>query len=75
MGIRTISDLATEDVPTEVLSKGYDEVSGKTTPLKMATYLILKPQKIKDLQAFLQPLPGIRKRLTEFLIAAVEEFD
>jgi adenosylhomocysteine nucleosidase len=75
LGIRAISDLANEDVPVEVLSKGYDEATGKTTPIKMAAYLLIQPQKIKDLKKFLEPLLAVRKTLTEFLIAAVEEFE
>ncbi len=75
LGIRIISDLAKENVPVDLLAKGYDEATGKTTPLKMAGYLLLKPHRIKELKKFLEPLPAARKKLTDFLIAAVEEFD
>jgi adenosylhomocysteine nucleosidase len=75
LGIRAISDLASEAVPVDMLAKGYDEATGKTTPLKMAGYLLLKPHRIGELKKFLQPLPAVRRKLTDFLLAAVEEFD
>lgn len=75
LGIRAISDLANEPVPVDLLAKGYDEATGKTTPLKMAGYLLLKPHRIKELKKFLEPLPAVRRKLTDFLVAAVEEFD
>jgi adenosylhomocysteine nucleosidase len=75
LGIRAISDLAHEPVPVDVLNKGYDQIKGKTTPVKMALFLLLQPHRIKDLKKFLEPLPAVRKKLTHFLIAAVEEFE
>lgn len=75
LGIRAITDLAHEPVPIDLLSKGYNEKTGKTTPLKMAFFLLLRPQRIKELKNFLRPLPTIRKNLTDFIITAAAEFE
>jgi nucleoside phosphorylase len=75
MGIRVISDLASEHVPTDILSKGYDKVTGKMTPIRMAFFLLFNPLRINELKTFLEPLPDIRKKLTTFLVTVAEEFE
>lgn len=70
--VRAISDLADENLPFDVLAKGYDYAEGQTTPMKMALHLLLHPKKIKSLKQFLEPLPQIRKKLTNFLIELIK---
>lgn len=73
MSVRTISDLVNEDIPQDVLENGYDMVESKTTPVKMAKYLIFNPGRIKALREFLAPLPEIRDDLGKFLQDVIEE--
>lgn len=74
VSIRAISDLSNEDLPAELLSKGYDYASAQATPIKMAFHLALRPGEIKKLKAFLDPLPAVRKKLTAFLVDLIKDF-
>jgi adenosylhomocysteine nucleosidase len=75
LSIRAISDLATEDVPDDVLSKGYDAHSGKTSCLRLVVHLAFNSRRIKAFQEFLRPLPEVRKGLTAFIVQVVNELD
>lgn len=75
LSIRAISDLATEDVPDDVLSKGYDIHTGKTSPLRLILHLATNRQRINAFKQFLQPLPEVRKKLTAFLTQVIQELD
>lgn len=74
LGIRAISDLVDEDIPQDVLDCGYDQVESRTTPVKLLGFLALHPKRIKPLKDFLEPLPEVRRKLTEFLITVAKEF-
>lgn len=75
LSIRTISDLATEDVPDDVLSKGYNIHTGKTSPVRLILHLAVNRQRINAFKQFLQPLPQVRKGLTQFLTQVIGELD
>ena len=70
--IRAISDAAGESLPSDLLAFGYDPVAGRETPLRMALRLMTHPRDIARLRAFLAPLPEVRRKLADFLDAAVE---
>jgi nucleoside phosphorylase len=71
--IRCISDESHEDLPADLLSKGYDYVKGEPTPKRMAMHLLLHPLQARQLKAFLDSLDEPRKRLTAFLASVVKE--
>lgn len=75
LAIRAISDLATEDVPNDVLSQGYDMSRGKTSPFKLLVHLAFHRDRIEAFRKFLQPLPEVRRKLTDFLVAVTKELD
>lgn len=75
LSIRAISDLATEDVPDDVLSKGYNIHTGKTSPVRLIMHLALNRQRINAFKEFLKPLPQVRKDLTNFLVQVINEID
>jgi hypothetical protein len=45
----------------------------KTTPARMALYLITNPRRIKALKEFVKPLPEVRDRLGDFVYTVVED--
>jgi len=73
MSIRAISDLVHEDLPQDVLDNGYDYEASKTTPGKMAFYLLTNPKRIRALKEFVKPLPQVRDGLGDFLYSLIEE--
>jgi nucleoside phosphorylase len=73
MAVRAISDLVNEDLPQDVLDHGYDLEASKTTPARMALYLITNPRRIKALKEFVKPLPEVRDRLGDFVYTVVED--
>ena len=73
LGVRVVSDEVDDVVPAEVLSHGYDQSQGKTTPLTMALYLLTHPWRIGELRRFLSPLSAARHALTVFLVSVVHE--
>lgn len=73
LGIRVISDEAHEAVPVGILANGYNQTKGKTTPVKMALYLMTHPWRIGELKRFLSPLAAARHNLTNFVGAVVHE--
>jgi adenosylhomocysteine nucleosidase len=75
LSIRAISDLATEDVPDDVLSKGYNIHTGKTSPLRLIMHLAVHRQRINAFKEFLKPLPQVRKNLSTFLAQVIHELD
>jgi adenosylhomocysteine nucleosidase len=75
LSIRAISDLATEDVPDDVLSKGYNIHTGQTSPLRLIMHLAVHRQRIKAFKDFLAPLPQVRKGLSTFLTQVIHELD
>jgi nucleoside phosphorylase len=74
MSVRAVSDLVGEDLPADVLQEGYDYVAAKTTPGRLVKFLFMNPSRIKALRDFMAPLPGVRKKLTDFMLMAVQEF-
>lgn len=68
--IRAVSDLANETLPMDILSKSYDQATGRYTTLSLIWFLLTHPGKIKVLQDFLAPLKEVRECLTE----AIAEF-
>jgi len=75
LSIRAISDLAAEDIPDDVLSKGYNMHTGKTSPVRLIMHLAVNRQRINAFKAFLKPLPQVRKGLTHFLAQVINELD
>ena len=75
LGIRAISDEADETVPADILSRSYDPETGHPTPWRLALYCMLRPSRFKTLKDFLAPLPGVRRKLTDFLISVLTEFE
>ena len=71
--IRVISDLARQDVPAKMLRHGYNPATGLTDASRMAKYLITHPWDLLKLKEFLAPLPGVRKKLTNFLVEVLVE--
>lgn len=69
--VRTISDTASESLPTDLLACGYDPVRGRETPLRMVWRLVTHPRDIGRLKVFLATLPLPRKKLADFLEGAV----
>jgi hypothetical protein len=39
----------------------------------MALHLMLRPGQIRQLKAFLEPLPAVRKQLSDFLVELVPD--
>lgn len=74
LAIRAISDLVDEDVPVDVLSNGYNQAESRTTPVKFLGFLARNPTQIMPLRKFLEPLPAVRKKLTDFLVTVIKEF-
>ncbi|MEM6886474.1 MAG: hypothetical protein AAF571_15740 [Verrucomicrobiota bacterium] len=74
LGVRAISDLMDEDVPNDALAAGYDQAESKTTPFKMFGFLARHPKQIKPLKDFVEPLPEVRKKLTDFVVTLIKEF-
>lgn len=74
LGIRAISDLVDEDIPRDVLECGYDQAESRTTPVKLMGFLALHPKRIAPLKKFLEPLPEVRRKLTDFLLVVAKEF-
>lgn len=70
--VRVVSDAADEALPADLLAHGYDPVRGRETPLRMAWRLATHPGDIRRLKNFLAPLPFVRRRLADFLEAAVK---
>lgn len=73
LGVRAISDLSDEDLPVEVLKRGYDCQKGKVTPIRLCFYLLFHPFQIPAFRGFLAPLPQVRAALTKFLLSAVAD--
>lgn len=73
LGIRVILDQMEEDLPAELLGKGYDYAAGMTTPARMAAFLIFRPSQAKVLKTFLGQAAEARVKLTDFVEAAVGE--
>jgi nucleoside phosphorylase len=71
--IRCISDESHEDLPAELLAKGYDYEKGEPTPKRMALHLLLHPVQGRQLKHFLDTLDEPRKRLTRFIETIVKE--
>ncbi|MEO0796072.1 MAG: hypothetical protein AAFX93_12960 [Verrucomicrobiota bacterium] len=69
--IRAVSDLATEDVPVDILGRSYDQERGVTTPLKLAAYLAFHWGDIGRLMRFLKPLSDVRRGLTSVVLSEV----
>ncbi len=67
--VRAVSDLATEDVPVDILDRSYDQTQGVTTPVKLGLYLAWHWGDIGRLMRFLKPLSGVRRGLTSVLVA------
>ncbi len=72
LGVRIVSDTVDADVPSEALARAYDQKNGKTTPLRMAFYLMGHPAQIARLVRFLKPLDAIRNKLAEELLEFIE---
>ena len=75
IGVRIVSDAADEEIPSEILKYGYDADEGKTTPLKMARYLLSHPHQISALVNFLKPLDPIRQKLADELAEFLTKTD
>ncbi len=73
MAVRAISDLVNEDLPQDVLDRGYDLEESKTTPAKMVLYLITNPRRVKALKEFVKPLYEVRDQLGNFLCNLVRD--
>ncbi|MDX6767861.1 MAG: hypothetical protein SFU85_13850 [Candidatus Methylacidiphilales bacterium] len=75
LSIRAVSDLATEDIPNDVLSQGYNMHTGRTSPLKLIAHLAFNQDRIKAFKDFLAPLPEVRAKLTMFVAQVVKELE
>lgn len=75
MAIRVVTDSFKEGVPVDLLEKTYNQAKGKTTPIRMAWYLLRNPGKYKELQEFLEPLKALRVKLCEAVINYLETTD
>jgi nucleoside phosphorylase len=75
LSIRAVSDLATEDIPSDVLSQGYNTHTGKTSPLRLLTHLAFNRNRIKAFKEFLAPLPEVRQKLSAFVMQVVKELE
>jgi len=75
LSIRGVSDLATEDIPSDVLSQGYNMHTGRTSPLRLITHLAFNRNRIKAFKEFLAPLPGVRAKLTAFVVQVIKELE
>lgn len=73
LGVRAISDLASQDVPLDLFERAYDYAKAKPTPVRLAFYLMLKPWKIAALRELFHPLPEVRRKLSDFLITLLPE--
>ena len=56
----------------EILGHGYDYERSRETPWRLAGYLLTHPHKIFRLKRFVEPLAGVRKKLTRFLVELVK---
>lgn len=73
IAVRAISDLVNEDLPQDILERGYDIEAGKTTPVRMSLYLITNLRRVKALKEFIKPLYEVRDQLGQFLCAFIED--
>lgn len=71
--IRAVSDTAEEEIPVKILDNGYNPETGLIDKGRMARYMLTHPFAVGKLKKFLQPLPEVRKRLTNFLVHALPE--
>ncbi len=67
IGIRIVSDEAHEDLPSDTLSRSYDQETGTYTPWKLAGHLTRNPFRTVPLAAFVRLLPPIRTRMSDRL--------
>lgn len=69
--IRAVSDLATEEVPVDILQHSYDAERGVTTPLRLAGHMALHWGSIGRLIRFLKPLSGVRHGLSSVVLGEI----
>jgi nucleoside phosphorylase len=71
--VRAISDTVHDAVPTDILSRSYDQDQGRYTPVKLAGHLTRHPFGVRRLTQFIAPLPAVRKQMTAFLKVLMHE--
>ncbi len=67
IGIRIVSDEAQEDLPSDTLSRSYDQETGTYTPWKLAGHLTRNPFRTVPLASFVRLLPPVRNRMSDCL--------
>lgn len=73
MAVRSIGDLAGEDVPVDLLSRGYNYEKGETNTVGMSLYLATHPWAVGRLRKFLADMEAPRQKLGKFLVELVSE--
>lgn len=71
--VRAISDTVHDAVPTDLLSRSYDQDQGRYTPVKLAGHLTRHPFGVRRLTRFIAPLPAVRTQMTAFLKVLMHE--